>query len=75
MTGLAPRTGRDEAHGMLHAICHDPRTGEKSPTDLLLAPEDVMEKPSWAEIRALIDPEASFSLAEATTGRMLQQAR
>lgn len=35
--GLAPKLGRDKAHDVLYAICHDPAMDEKSLTDLLLA--------------------------------------
>src|ERR1700691_858275 len=49
MMGLAPKLGRDKAHDVLYAICHDPAMGEKSLTDLLLTHKEVMAELSEDE--------------------------
>src|ERR1700677_227673 len=51
MMGLAPKLGRDKAHDVLYAICHDPAMGEKSLTDLLLTHKEVMAELSEDEVR------------------------
>ncbi len=63
MMGLAPKLGRDKAHDVLYAICHDPAMGEKSLTDLLLARKDVMAELSEDEIRKLTNPESYLGLS------------
>ena len=68
MMGLAPKLGRDKAHDVLYAICHDPAMGDKSLTDLLLAREDVTSELSEDEIRKLTDP-AIVTLALAAIGQ------
>lgn len=74
MMGLAPKMGRDKAHDVLYAICHDPKMGEQSLTDFLLAREDVTARLSEAEIRTLTDPVNYLGLAEAMVDRVLQQS-
>src|SRR5271156_173225 len=72
MMGLAPKLGRDRAHDVLYAICHDPAMGEKSLTDLLLARKDVMAELSEDEIRKLTNPENYLGLSAAMVDRVLQ---
>jgi 3-carboxy-cis,cis-muconate cycloisomerase len=72
MMGLAPKLGRDRAHDVLYAICHDPAMGEKSLTDLLLARKDVMAELSEDEIRKLTNPESYLGLSAAMVDRVLQ---
>src|SRR5271156_5647695 len=71
MMGLAPKLGRDRAHDVLYAICHDPAMGEKSLTDLLLARKDVMAELSEDEIRKLTNPESYLGLSAAMVDRVL----
>jgi len=72
MMGLAPKLGRDRAHDVLYAICHDPAMSEKSLTDLLLARKDVMAELSEDEIRKLTNPENYLGLSAAMVDRVLQ---
>ena len=74
MMGLAPKLGRDRAHDVLYAICHDPSIGDSSLCDLLLAHPDVSANLGEEEIRKLTDPERYLGLSETMVDRILASA-
>ena len=72
MMGLAPKLGREKAHDALYAIIHDPKMGDRSLAEMLLARKDVTDVISEAEIRRLTNPENYLGLSEAMTDRVLK---
>src|SRR5271155_139275 len=72
MMGLAPKLGRDRAHDVLYAICHDPAMGEKSLTDLLQQNKEISSRLRADEIKKLTDPTGYLGVAGAMVDRVLQ---
>jgi 3-carboxy-cis,cis-muconate cycloisomerase len=71
MMGLAPHTGRNEAHDLVYDACRAAIEQDRPLADLLLEHKEVVEPLGEAAVRSLTDPANYLGAAQAMVDRVL----
>jgi 3-carboxy-cis,cis-muconate cycloisomerase len=73
MMGLAPHTGRNEAHDLVYDACRAAIESDRPLIDVLLETPAVAGPLGGARLRALTDPANYLGAAPAMVDRLLEQ--